>query len=301
MPRYRQIPTGIRSERDIERALVEMGLKGVEVHDPPQPLHDWIGRPTSALATVIVRRKVLGPSSDDVGFARNANGTFDLIVSEIHLFRFDKKWLAELARRTGTEPAAAGPIQFAASLLIPPPKPPTLSSAPSRPSSAPARPPQISSAPAVAARRDSNAIQRAELEAAAVVERAQKSQSMGAIGCLVFFVPVLPSLLVALSSNRKSATGALVVLWVVWSFFYFVGLAVVLATRFQRRVREFTKRFPHGDEERALAIKHLRAIAKDQKNAAAKTAERVLRQVEADVLAAITQRPGKPPGGPAAS
>src|SRR5437016_7386524 len=99
MARYRHIPTRITAIGGLVQALEELGLRNVEVHEQPEPLLDWIGRPTGDLAHVILRGKSLSVAGDDVGFVRNANGTLDLVISDIHLFRFDKGWLEELAKR----------------------------------------------------------------------------------------------------------------------------------------------------------------------------------------------------------
>lgn len=298
MARYRRIPTGIRSERDIQRALTDMGLKNVEVHAAPEPLTDWIGRPTTMLASVIVRRKDLGATADDIGFARTPDGTFEMLVSEIHLFRFDRKWMAELAERTGTTVSPGNSVTISATTVKAAPKPPLITGGSVRPVAQPtissATPPRLH----VETAREPNAAQRARLEAATILDSAKKSQTLGALGCLFYFIPVLPSFLVFASPDRRGAFSALVVLWVVWTMIYFFGIAIVLTVRFQRRAREFAQRFPSASEARTAAIAHLRAVAHDQKNAAAKTAERLLKQIEASATSAITQRLPKPPRGP---
>lgn len=120
MARFRHIPTPIKSLGGLVKALEELGLRDVEVHERAEPLIDWIGRPTDELAQVIVRRRSLGAAGDDVGFARNPDGTFDFLVSDIHLFRFGKGWLEELVKRHDAladapdperRPATASPVQ----------------------------------------------------------------------------------------------------------------------------------------------------------------------------------------------
>jgi hypothetical protein len=264
MGRYRRIRTGVRSERELARALDEMGLKDVEVHADAQPLADWIGRPTDVLANVIVRRKSLGAASDDLGFVRSTDGTFDLILSDIHLFKFDRKWIDELARRTGTVSVTSTPQLVASTTAakhVPPPPP-----------------------------RAQNVEQRARIEAAELLDKARRGQSMGRLGCPVFFLPILPWIL--LEQIEPVATGirGLMVLMLVWSVVWFIGLAIVITARLGRVVREFQSRFPTR-AERAAALAHLREIAADKQNASAEAAKKLMAAIEQRAATALTQRP----------
>lgn len=266
MARYRRIPTTVRSERDLARALAEMGLKNVEVHARPEQLRDWIGRPTDVLAEVVVRRKDLGATADDLGFARSPNGTFDLLASDIHLFRFDRKFVAELARRTGT--------------TIPPPEPVQFATMPAAP--------KTHVPPPVSPGADAAASRRWHAETTDLMERAKRAQKLGAFGCLAFFLPVLPWFL--LEQNERTATGprGLLVLMFFWGILYLVALTVVFTLRLRLLGREFQRRFP-AREARAAALAHLRDVAEDKQNKAADVAKRFLKEVEREGTSALKQ------------
>jgi hypothetical protein len=281
MPRYRLIPTGVPVSSDLKQTLTDMGLRNVEVHASPVPLNDWIGRPTDVMANVILRKKDIGSSADDMGFVRNANGTWDALVSEIHLFRFDKKWFADLSKRSGTTVPTEGPRQFAASITSPHAAPPA----------APAR-------TNISSRDEAHA--RARYAAAEVLDKARRSQRMGRVGCLLFFFPLLPWALMTAASGREPNVPVLLALWAAWTVVWFIGVLVVLALRFQARVREFAQRFPKGSDARAAAIAHLRSVADDKKHEATSIAARLLDQAEKVTVARLTQRPPTP-RGPGAS
>ena len=278
MPRYRKIPTGVQSDQELARALTDMGLKNVEVHAQAQPLNDWIGRATDVLAHVIVRREDLGASSDDLGFVRADNGTFDLIVSEIHLFRFDKKFLADLAARTNTVQPSAGPIAFAASI-----------SSPAMKSTAP--PPSPAH----------NLDHRTHLETVEMLERVKRGQNLGRMGCVLYFVPIIPWLILSQLSPEHASIRVLIGGMVIWSFVYFLLLSIVIATRVGRVVTEFGRRFP-TPAARAAALTQLKAVAQDQKHSVSQAAQRLIRQVEQQVRSTtIKPRPPQSPRGPGAS
>jgi hypothetical protein len=256
-------------------------LKNVEVHAQATPLRDWIGRPTDVLANVIVRRKELGAASDDIGFVRNANGTFDLVLSDIHLFKFDRKWLAELARRTGTLSIAAGPVQYA-----------TANTSYANPTHSK---PHTASEP-----REQNLDAHARIESVALLDRSKKSQSLGALGCSLFFLPLLPWLL--LQQSEATATGAqgLLVMMGLWSMVYFVVVALVVTIRVRNVARDFHKRFP-SREARAAAITHLKAIANDKKHAASEAAKKFIAEVERQGAGVVMPLPKSSNRGPSDS
>ncbi len=283
MPRYRLIPTDVPTSSDLQKTLTDMGLRNVEVHASPAPLDDWIGRPTDVLANVIIRRKSLGASSDDMGFVRNDEGTYDALVSEIHLFRFDKKWFADLAQRSGVSVPTTGPRQFAASITSP------LSVTAT----------SIANARAAATARDDSQSQRARLAATEVLEKTRKSQRLTQLGCASFFAPAL-FWFAAGAAGYRIPTPALLGIGIAWTFLYFVILIIVFSARFQAQVRDLAQRFPKGSEARAAAISQLRSIADDKKHQASGLAERLISNLETDVAARLKQRP-MTPRGPGAS
>ncbi|MCY3003557.1 MAG: hypothetical protein NTV21_17315 [Planctomycetota bacterium] len=98
----------MRSAKHLKAALEAVGMREVEIHDEPQPLLSWRNQPVGESAEVIVRRRHIGATADDLGFLRRPNGQFEAIVSEILLGRFDLRWFAELDKRHAALAAAAG-------------------------------------------------------------------------------------------------------------------------------------------------------------------------------------------------
>ena len=75
----------ITSQEILLAALAELGWKdgAVEVHQTPQTLMDWHGQSRPQKANIIIRRRNTGlGASNDVGFIKNADGTFSPIVSD---------------------------------------------------------------------------------------------------------------------------------------------------------------------------------------------------------------------------
>ena len=109
----------MRSAQHLKAALEAVGLREVEIHAEPQPLLSWRNQPVGESAEVIVRRRFIGATADDLGFLRRPNGQFEAIVSEILLGRFDLRWFAELDKRHAALAAAAGDPPETASVADP--------------------------------------------------------------------------------------------------------------------------------------------------------------------------------------
>src|SRR5688572_21729641 len=99
MVRVRLVTTPIWSQEHLVRALAQVGFARPEVHRDAVPLDSWRGIPLGGTANVVVRRDQIGAAGDDFGFLRNARGSYDAVISEIHFNRFDRRWLEDLARR----------------------------------------------------------------------------------------------------------------------------------------------------------------------------------------------------------
>lgn len=75
----------------------------VEVHEVPQALLDFRGNRThyvtasGDVAHIIVRRKYVKGMSNDLGFVRNADGTYEALISEYDsTVGCDDKWMKSL-------------------------------------------------------------------------------------------------------------------------------------------------------------------------------------------------------------
>jgi predicted DNA-binding WGR domain protein len=76
------IKTAIKDGKCLVRALERLGFKGqVEVHEFPQHLYGYQGDMRKEKAHVIVRRKHVGSSSNDIGF-ENVGGFYTAYISE---------------------------------------------------------------------------------------------------------------------------------------------------------------------------------------------------------------------------
>ena len=71
------------------------------MHDEPQVLYGWRGDARPERAEVIIRREHIGQASNDIGFARQPDGSFEAVISEYDRRRHDTQWLAGLRRAYG--------------------------------------------------------------------------------------------------------------------------------------------------------------------------------------------------------
>lgn len=101
MSHFTRIRTQLRDAEVLAAALRDVGLREVEVHDRPQTLYGYQGDARAEQAEVIVRRAHIGPASNDIGFARRPDETFEAIISEYDRRRYDSAWLTKLTRSYG--------------------------------------------------------------------------------------------------------------------------------------------------------------------------------------------------------
>ncbi len=99
MSHYTVMKTQFVAVVALVKALADVGFTAVEVHAQPQPLLDWHGKPRPQTAEVIIRRQYIGKASNDIGFCRQPDETFQAIISEFDRRRYSESWLASLARR----------------------------------------------------------------------------------------------------------------------------------------------------------------------------------------------------------
>lgn len=95
MSAYSEIGTSFTDPELLLSALTAMGYKGIKNHiGNPQSLEGYMGDRRSTKAELIIPRREVGGMSNDVGFARGANGTFQLIVSDYdqHKYSAESAW-----------------------------------------------------------------------------------------------------------------------------------------------------------------------------------------------------------------
>lgn len=72
------------------------GPGAVEVHEEPVQLEGYAGDAREQRAHIVIRRRFISPSSNDVGFVATPTG-FRLIVSAYDRARFGGEWLTKLS------------------------------------------------------------------------------------------------------------------------------------------------------------------------------------------------------------
>lgn len=99
MSHYTVLQTQIQDPRLLLEALGDLGFHEVELHEEAQPLVGYQGDRRYETAEVIIRRKHVGSASNDIGFARQPDGSFQAIVSEFDRSDYDETWIGRLTQR----------------------------------------------------------------------------------------------------------------------------------------------------------------------------------------------------------
>lgn len=102
MSKYLKIAVKFQSEaalvQALEDACTEFGIT-YEHHDQPQTLYDWHGEARPEKAEYIIRRRNVGGAANDMGFARQADGTFGAIISQYDSGSYGQKKLDYISYR----------------------------------------------------------------------------------------------------------------------------------------------------------------------------------------------------------
>ena len=100
MSMYHECQTDLKDGKHLLAALTEMGFK-CESHEQPQTLYDYQGHARPQKANIIIRRQNTGcGASNDVGFLKTEDGTYQAVISEYdQSVKFNQTWLVAL--RTG--------------------------------------------------------------------------------------------------------------------------------------------------------------------------------------------------------
>ncbi|MEO3840589.1 DUF1257 domain-containing protein [Streptomyces sp. B22F1] len=101
MSHFTRIRTKLRDADVLVEALRTVGYDHVEVHDEPATLYGYQGDARPERAEVVIRRAHIGPASNDIGFARQPDGSFEAIISEYDRHRHDPAWLTRLSQSYG--------------------------------------------------------------------------------------------------------------------------------------------------------------------------------------------------------
>jgi hypothetical protein len=101
MSHFTRVRTTLRDPELLLKALAAVGFNTVEAHDSPQTLYGYRGDARPERAEVIIRRRHIGRLSNDIGFRRRTDGSFEAIISEYDRSRHDQAWLTKIARAYG--------------------------------------------------------------------------------------------------------------------------------------------------------------------------------------------------------
>ena len=89
MSRYNTVATEFKDEECLVQALHDVGYADVEVHAMPTNLYGYHADMRQQKAHIIVRRKHISQSANDLGFLRNTDGSYSQIVSDFDQGKHD--------------------------------------------------------------------------------------------------------------------------------------------------------------------------------------------------------------------
>ena len=98
MSKYATLEAQYKDRECLIAALAEMGYKTVEVQDEAVNLYGYHGDLRPEKANVIVRRQYIGCAANDIGFIKNADGTYSAIISEYDQGKHNSQWLSDLKK-----------------------------------------------------------------------------------------------------------------------------------------------------------------------------------------------------------
>jgi hypothetical protein len=110
MSHYSEVQIELRDEGCLLAALKRSGFAGkVEVHQEAQPLFGYQGDIRAQKAHLIIRRQHVGPAANDLGFERQADGSYRVWISEYDQTynQYNEAWLGKLKQAYGVEKTRA--------------------------------------------------------------------------------------------------------------------------------------------------------------------------------------------------
>lgn len=122
MSEFHKQVTNFKDPECLVQALAEQGYTVVEQHEVAQQLYDYHNLATTYLdaggdrANIIVRRRYVGGSANDLGFAKQTDGTYSAIISEFDSHKHNKNWMNGLkkhyAEKTDMKAAKKSGLRF---------------------------------------------------------------------------------------------------------------------------------------------------------------------------------------------
>jgi hypothetical protein len=107
MSAYHNYELEMTDEACLVGALQDMGFssQAIQVNKEAQQLEGYHGDKREQKADIIVPRKYVGSSSNDLGFKKE-NGKYVAIISEYDRGRFNSKWVGKLKQKYAARKAA---------------------------------------------------------------------------------------------------------------------------------------------------------------------------------------------------
>lgn len=79
-----------------------MGYEVVE-HDKPVQLEGYHGDKREQKAEIVLPRRSVGSASNDIGFAKQSDGSYKAIISDFDRSKHNDKWLGTLTKNYATK------------------------------------------------------------------------------------------------------------------------------------------------------------------------------------------------------
>lgn len=99
MSHFTTIRTKMIDQHHLLAALRDLGFSTVESQTAPSTLFGYKGDARPEMAEIIIRRKYIGGASNDIGFAKSADGTFQAIISGYDQRKYSQSWLQKVQHR----------------------------------------------------------------------------------------------------------------------------------------------------------------------------------------------------------
>jgi len=98
MSKYEELRTVLSEDRFLVEALWELGYSP-EVSNEGMSLYGYLGDERPEKAQIVIQRRQLNSASNDIGFARDANGVYRALISQYDRgIGFDDAWLGRVAQ-----------------------------------------------------------------------------------------------------------------------------------------------------------------------------------------------------------
>ena len=104
MSHYSKFKTAFNDEKCLVKALCHLKNRNgtvlresmIELHDEAVHLYGYQNDQREQVANVIIRRKNVGGAANDVGWVKNAEGSYEAIISEYDSGHYNQAWNTEL-------------------------------------------------------------------------------------------------------------------------------------------------------------------------------------------------------------